>query len=134
MGTVNWNGQPLNATDCRMHVYHLDAPEADFNIDARVDQVGELRLSGTFLTKSAGPCEAEIHFVDQPTEVMLDGSAGLLTTSGKPSALLIEILGDRAVLRGRQPLYWNALDDCDGPGTRDFSFELDLDDIPVTKA
>jgi hypothetical protein len=127
MGHIVLDGNRMQVTAAELTLYHLDASEADGNLELAVD--GELRrvlLSGTVRSPALpGPSTLEIHFVDDPVELTIDGLPGTLVSSEHPSELTLAATAaaDRVRIAGRCLLGFQPFH----ASLRDYPLELELD-------
>lgn len=112
-----------------LELYHLDSPEADWNLAITVDgAIERLVLSGTVPSPALpGPAKLEIHHVDEPSSFEHQGEQGSLTTTPDSAPLELHQVDGKTSIRGRTQLWWTAV----GESNEQRTLELELDLEPT---
>lgn len=110
--TLSIAGQTATIESAELQLYHLDGPEADYNLHAELDGPWpKLAISGLIdTTMLPGPARARVQFIDQPETVVVDGHDGQLTNAGELVYLEVVLDGDRARITGTVPLEWSGFE------------------------
>ncbi len=86
-----------------LELYHLEADEADWNLDVALEgPTPRLLVSGTAMTPVLpGPRPMRVAFIDAPEEVLVGGRAGGLTNGGADVFFSVKQIGAGARVEGR---------------------------------
>jgi hypothetical protein len=108
-----------------LQLYHRESPVADFNLQLQLaGDMPRLLLSGTVPTPVLpGPSAIDIHFVDEPNLLVLDGVRGVLMSSDRPVDISLRAHGEGIWVEGHALLRWWPLS---SEGERIVSLELAL--------
>ena len=126
-GHVVLHGARAPVLSATLHLYHLSAPEADWNLDVVLaGPTPRLLLSGTAVTPVLpGPGALRLAYVDAPEVVVVSDRRGGLTNGGRDLCFEVSQAGDRVRIAGVVELEWFDFTE----GSASYSLELALDAV-----
>jgi hypothetical protein len=128
---VVFNGARAAVSTATLELYHLAAPEADWNLDVTLEgPIPRLLLSGTAETPVLpGPRPMRLAFIDAPDEVIVGGRRGGLTNGGQDVSFAVRQTEAGARIEGTVVLEWFDFE----RGSAPFALELALDAVVTTR-